>query len=72
MYARTLIDELELSELLDRILDKSMLIDFVELLSLGQADLSHPDIHIRVVSLYMDTDSYAVLAGPTPYQRLYR
>lgn len=72
MYARTLIDELELTELLDRILDKSLLIDFAELLSLGQADLSHPDIQIRVVSLYMDTDSYAVLAGPAPYQRLYR
>jgi len=67
-----LIDELELTELLDRILDKSLLIDLVGLLSLGQTDLSHPDVQIKIVSLQMDTDSYAVLAGPSPYQRMYR
>ena len=72
MYTRLLIDELELTELLDRILDKSLLIDQVGLLSLGQTDLSNPDIQIRVVSMQMDTDSYAVLTGPSPYQRMYR
>ena len=72
MYTRLLIDDLELTELLDRILDKSLLIDYVGLLSLGQTDLSHPDVQIKVVSMQMDTDSYAVLAGPAPYQRMYR
>ena len=72
MYTRLLIDELELTELLDRILDKSLLIDYVGLLSLGQTDLSHPDVQIRLVSMHMDTDSYAVLAVPSPYQRMYR
>ena len=72
MYTRLLIDELELTELLDRILDKSLLIDYVGLLSLGQTDLSHPDVQIRLVSMQMDTDSYAVLAESAPYQRMYR
>lgn len=72
MYTRLLIDELELNELLDRILDKSLLIDYLGLLSLGQTDLSDPDIQIRLVSMQMDIDSYAVLAKPVPYQRMYR
>ena len=72
MFLRALIDEVELNELLDRILDKSLLIDYVGLLSLGHTDLSQPDIKIKVVSVQMHTDSYAVLATSAPYQKLYR
>lgn len=72
MFIRALIDEVELNELLDRILDKSLLIDYVGLLSLGHTDLSHPDITIKVISVQMHTDSYAVRAKPAPYQKFYR
>lgn len=72
MHQHVLIGEVELTDLLDRILEKSLFIDFGELLFLGQADLSLPGITIRVVLLELDMESYAVLAPSLPYQRIYR
>jgi hypothetical protein len=52
-------DDAELTDLLDRILDKGLFLGSANLLTLGQRNLSAPHTHISLASMQTNTDSYA-------------
>jgi hypothetical protein len=57
-------DDAELTDLLDRILDKGLFLGSASLLTLGHTNLSAPDTHITLASMQTNTNSYARPAGP--------
>lgn len=52
------VQDAELLDFLDRILDKGLFLGSANLLVLGQANLSAPDVRISVINLQTNTDSY--------------
>lgn len=52
------VEDAELLDFLDRILDKGLFLGSANLLVLGQANLSAPDVRISVINLQTNTDSY--------------
>ena len=52
-------DDVELLELLDRILDKGLFLGSANLLVLGHTNLSEPAMRISVAYLQTNTDSFA-------------
>lgn len=51
-------ESVELLDLLDRILDKDVFLGSANLLTLGQANLSGPEIRISVISMQTNPDTY--------------
>jgi hypothetical protein len=51
-------DDVELLDLLDRILDKGLFLGSANLLVLGQTNLSQPDMRISVACLQTNSDSF--------------
>jgi hypothetical protein len=67
------IEDAELLDFLDRILDKGLFLGSANLLVLGEANLSAPDIHISVTNVQTNTDSYgAALHNFIPATRMIR
>ncbi|HST76952.1 MAG TPA: hypothetical protein VLN58_00530 [Verrucomicrobiae bacterium] len=58
MRTRVAVEDAELLDFLDRILDKGLFLGSANLLVLGQANLSAPDVRISVINLQTNTDSY--------------
>ena len=52
------VEDAELLDFLDRILDKGLFLGSANMLVLGQANLSAPDIRISVINMHTNTDSY--------------
>lgn len=67
------VEDTELLDFLDRILDKGLFLGSANLLLLGQANLSAPDVRISVIHLDTNTDSYGAAArGFIPATRMLR
>jgi hypothetical protein len=67
------VEDTELLDFLDRILDKGLFLGSANLLLLGQANLSAPDMRISVTHLYTNTDHYgAVPRSFIPATRMIR
>jgi hypothetical protein len=56
------VEDTELLDFLDRILDKGLFLGSANLLLLGQANLSAPDVRISVIHLHTNIDSYGAAA----------
>ena len=70
---RVAVEDAELLDFLDRILDKGLFLGSANLLVLGQANLSAPDVRISVINLQTNTDSYgAVPRSFIPATRMIR
>jgi hypothetical protein len=63
------IDETDLRDLLDRILDKGLFCGMVNLMLLGDTNLSDPDNRISVFSVDTNTRTYAGRQGPVERRR---
>ncbi|HKT49031.1 MAG TPA: hypothetical protein VJV96_01975 [Candidatus Angelobacter sp.] len=56
------VEDTELLDFLDRFLDKGLFLGSANLLLLGQANLSAPDVRISVIHLHTNIDSYGAAA----------